>query len=94
MTLSAFLAGAGARLRTWSRAALRWLAPRWAALATGATGLLAWACLTSAAAIAFGGVTWRVSVGLLCLSLFGWKFAFVIARDGVYTLTRPKRGDR
>jgi hypothetical protein len=60
----------------------------WRELATVALGLTGWGLLTDVVAQFLGTVVWEVSLGLLCLSLFGWKLAFTVARDGVYALSK------
>jgi hypothetical protein len=72
-------------------AVLGWLQRNGLALGTGALGVLGWALLTDVLAGWLGGVVWEVSIGLLCFSLFGWRFAWAIASHGVYTLLKPKR---
>lgn len=56
-----------------------------------AVGLLGWALLTDVTAHFVGSVVWELSAGLLCLSLFGWRFAYQIARDGLYATALRKR---
>ena len=76
------------------QAAAEWLATLpWAEIAAALALLVGWSLITWA--IASFSRTWQVwplSAGLFLLSLFGWKYFGVMARDGLYTLTRePKR---
>lgn len=61
---------------------------------TAAVMLAGWAALTAGAAAFFPAkahAIWSVSVGLLCLSLAGWRFTYQVIRDGLYVLTRTGR---
>lgn len=74
------------------RAAVAFRKAPWAELGAAAALLAGWASLTWAiAAIAPPRIVWRASVGLLLLALFGFKLLYVMARDGLYTLTREKK---
>lgn len=64
----------------------------WAELAAATALVAGWTLLTWA--IASFTRTWQVwpaSGGLFLLSLFGWRYFGVMARDGLYTLTRERR---
>lgn len=64
------------------------------ALLAGAI-LLGWAALTAGLArIGAAPIVWRLSLGLLLLSACGWRFLVVLARDGLYALTRARGGRR
>ena len=55
--------------------------------------VLGWALVTGALASFLGVVqVWSLAAGLFVLSLVGWKHMGVIFREGLYTLTRNKRG--
>ncbi len=64
----------------------------WREIATATLGLGGWSILTDVIARSLGPLVWEVSLGLLCFSLFGWRLAFTVARDGVYALS--KRGQK
>lgn len=55
-----------------------------------------WALLTASVANVLPDAgarsVWFASTGLFLLSLCGWKFLRKIVTDGLYALTRPKRG--
>lgn len=62
-----------------------------AEIALTCAGLLGWYFLTSAVSLlsfVSAGVVWRVSAGLLFLSLSGWRLLYKIASRGLYDLTR------
>lgn len=65
----------------------------WAEVCVAASLVAGWMLVTWA--IASFSRTWQVwplSAGLFLLSLFGWRYLWVMSRDGLYTLTRePKR---
>lgn len=64
----------------------------WAELAAATALIAGWTLLTWA--IASFTRTWQVwpaSGGLFLLSLFGWRYWWVMARDGLYALTRERR---
>jgi hypothetical protein len=103
MTLSPRWVQQWERLLLWRQERGRWVALQvhrvsvlgrkvWRELITVILGLLGWGVLTHVLVRWLGPVVWEISLGLLCLSLFGWQFAFVIARDGLYAL--GKRGTK
>lgn len=47
----------------------------WALLTWGVASLLVWQ-------------VWPISGGLLLISVFGWKMLYIVAREGLYALTR------
>lgn len=52
-----------------------------------------WSLVTLGIALLTSPLAWLFSGGLLLLSLSGWKLLYVLARDGLYALTRDnKRG--
>ena len=73
------------RFRLW---VTRHLLPRVGQGAAALAGLGGWILLTLAVGDFLGVRLWTLSAGLLLFSLFGWRFAYVIARDGLYTLSR------
>jgi len=63
-----------------------------AQLATTIAIVVGWAFLTwSLAEIVRPDVVWRASIGIFFLSLAGWKLLYVVAVNGLYKLTRPKK---
>lgn len=63
----------------------------WAEVGAAAALLAGWALITWAIAeLAPARIVWRVSAGLFLLSLFGFRLFLIIARDGLYALTRSK----
>ena len=74
------------------RSGRKWYRENRLALFSIFLGLFGWGLLTDALAEWLGGAVWQVSLGLLCLSLFGWRFAYIIATQGIYTLLKSKRG--
>lgn len=54
--------------------------------------LAGWAAVTWGLAGIWGLLVWRFSAGILLLSLCGWKFLGVLFREGLYNLSRAKRG--
>lgn len=81
-----------------ARAARGWAvlaAAPWAELGAGALFLVGWASLTAGVVGLVGRrELWWISGGLLALSLFGWRVALVIARDGLYALSQEGRERR
>lgn len=74
------------RLVRWRRAAA---ALPWAELAAASALVVGWLLVTWAVASLLG--VWQVyplSAGLFALSMFGWRYLYVMAREGLYTLTR------
>lgn len=70
---------------TWIRAHADLIAQ----LATAAALVLGWLLVTlGVAAVAAPRVVWPISLGLLCISLGGWKLIVAIAVDGLYALTK------
>jgi hypothetical protein len=68
-----------------------WFAPVWAIrgeLAQGALLLGGWTLLTAGVAALVPRSPWLVSAGLFALTLFGWRFLYLLGRDGLYALTR------
>lgn len=55
-----------------------------------------WALVTASVAGLIHGagsrLVWSASTGLFLLSLCGWKFLRKIVTDGLYAMTRTKRG--
>jgi hypothetical protein len=78
--------------RSWSATAwyrcTGFLGKHWDKIGTTLLGLGGWGLLTHLLVRWAGGWVWELSAGLLALSLFGWRYAFIIARDGLYTLSR------
>lgn len=68
--------------------ALTWLRRHRAELLTAFAWLLGWLLVTA-------GVDrhslWLGSVGLLCISLGGWRLLWIVLTHGLYTLTREKQ---
>lgn len=60
----------------------------WAETAAALLLLSGWALVTWGLALLLTPKVWPLSAGLLLLSLFGWRFLYVIAREGLYRLTR------
>lgn len=75
--LAVVVAGARARKRA-------------AELLTAVAVLAGWAFLTSAVAALTSPLAWRFSIGVLCLSLAGWKFIYQLASSGLYALSRAR----
>lgn len=72
------------------RAALRTVP--WAELAAALALIGGWTLLTWAlASFTRTWQVWPASGGLFLMSLFGWRYFGVMARDGLYTLTRERR---
>lgn len=70
------------------RRTLRWMLRHAAELLTGTAWLVGWILCTAAVE---RRSLWLGSLGLLSVSLGGWRLLFVIVRDGLYTLTRDGR---
>jgi hypothetical protein len=51
-----------------------------------------WALVTLGVALLTTWKVWPISGGLLLLSCGGWRLLWAIASDGLYTLTRTRRG--
>lgn len=83
-------------MRRLSRGLGRFVAATWHELLVASAALAGWALLTDAVAGFVGPVAWKVSGGLLALSLCGWKLLGIIAWDGLYVLSRDdlKKGAR
>ncbi len=62
-----------------------------AELLTGATLVVGWLLVTAGVAALTSPRAWLFSLGLLCISLGGWRMLWQIASAGLYTLTRPRR---
>jgi hypothetical protein len=73
--------------KEWYRIA-GFLGKNWDKVGTVVLGVGGWTLLTDLGSRWAGGWVWELSAGLLALSLFGWRFAFTIARDGLYALSR------
>lgn len=73
-----------------SRAVRRFVSEHWPELLTSAGALAGWTLLTWAAADMVGGIAWKVSGGILLLSLTGWRLLGMIAASGLYTLSRDE----
>lgn len=67
---------------------MTWLRKHRAELLTALTWLSGWLLLT--AAIDRRSL-WLGSIGLLCISLGGWRLLWVVLTQGLYTLTRGAR---
>jgi hypothetical protein len=65
----------------------------WPEISAALALLAGWSLITwSIASFSRTWQVWPLSAGLLLLSLFGWRFFYTMARDGLYALTRePKR---
>ena len=74
----------------------RGLSGTWHELLVGVAALAGWVLLTDAVAAFAGPVAWKISGGLLCFSLCGWKLLGIVAWDGLYVLSRDdlKKGAR
>lgn len=75
-------------------AAAEWLATLpWAEIAAALSLVVGWTLITWAiASFSHTWQVWPLSAGVFLMSLFGWKYFGVMARDGLYALTRePKR---
>lgn len=58
-----------------------------AEIAAGSALIAGWLCITAGlAALLPRGQVWLFSAGLLLLSLFGWKFLWLVASKGLYKL--------
>lgn len=55
--------------------------------------LAGWGLLTWGAVDLTAPVAWKLSAGLLLLSLCGWRFLGVLASQGLYTLSREEGAD-
>jgi hypothetical protein len=66
-----------------------------AEILTAMAWLLGWALVTwgggSIVRGEYEAAVWRVSLGLILVSLGGWRLLYVVVRDGLYTLTRDDR---
>ncbi len=60
----------------------------WPEVFAGLLLVAGWGSFTWGIALLLSVNVWPVSIGLFFLSLFGWKFLYIIARDGLYRLTR------
>jgi hypothetical protein len=60
----------------------------WAALATGAAIVTGWLLVTAGLAMLLGRWVWYVGVGLLLLAASGFELVGVLARKGLYRLSR------
>lgn len=63
----------------------------WAELAAALALLAGWTLLTWGVAALTVWQVWPISAGLFLVSLFGWRFFYTMARDGLYALTREKK---
>ncbi|HKV74577.1 MAG TPA: hypothetical protein VJN95_08660 [Gemmatimonadales bacterium] len=52
--------------------------------------LLGWGLLSLGFALLLGPIVWPFAGGILLLSACGWKMLFVLARDGLYALTKDE----
>ena len=59
-----------------------------AELLTALALLGGWLLVTWGVAALTHWAAWPISLGILSVSLGGWRFAWTVARDGLYTLTR------
>lgn len=63
-----------------------------AELLAALAGVFGWLFLTSAIAeLVAPRIVWRISAGLFCLTLFGWKFLYELGRKGLYALAKGGR---
>lgn len=61
----------------------------WPEIGAAAALLVGWSLVTWAiASVARTWQVWPLSGGVFLLSLFGWRYLYVMARDGLYALTR------
>ena len=91
---SARLAAVRARLAQlpWAAARERFVQLPWPELGAATALVAGWTLLSWAiASLTRTWQVWPISAGLFLLSLFGWRYLFVMARDGLYTLTREPR---
>lgn len=81
--------------RAWAlgRRVLGGLVAARAELAATAALLGGWASLTAGVAALTTPHVWPISIGLLLLSLCGWKFLATLVTHGLYVLTREERRD-
>lgn len=65
-------------------------------IAVAVTALAGWLLTTAGVAAVLspksGRALWLASVGLLLISLCGWKFLLTIVTNGLYVLTRNNNG--
>lgn len=59
-----------------------------AELLTALTFVAGWLLITAGVAALTSAVAWYFSLGLLAISLGGWKVLWRLALDGLYALTR------
>ena len=63
----------------------------WREVTTIVIALVGWFSITWALSDLFRfDVVWKVSIGLLCLSLVGFKFLWQICSQGLYVLSRDE----
>lgn len=61
----------------------------WPELGAAMALLAGWSLLSWAiASLTRTWEVWPISAGIFLLSLFGWRYLYVMARDGLYALTR------
>jgi hypothetical protein len=61
---------------------------------TAAALLLGWCLVTSAVAALTSPLAWRFSLGLLALSLAGWRLFLRLVLEGFYVLTLDEQRGR
>lgn len=63
----------------------------WAEVLAALLLVAGWALVTWGVVLFTTPKVWALSTGIFLLSLFGWRFLYVIAREGLYRLTRDGR---